>query len=80
MDAVGRPRDEIELTAGIFVAISQADDDRPDEAIRGSIEEIAEAVAGYDALGIQHVIVHLWPRTAEAVRQLGEVAALVRSR
>jgi probable F420-dependent oxidoreductase len=78
MDAIGRPRDQIEVTAGIFVATSPADDDRPDEAIRGSNAEIAEAIAGYDALGITHVIVHLWPRTVDAIRQLGEIASLVR--
>jgi hypothetical protein len=80
MDAIGRPRDEIELTAGIFVATAPADDDRPDEAIRGSNEEIAAAMAGYEALGVSHLIVHMWPRTVDAVRQLGEVAALVRAR
>ena len=35
LDAVGRPRDSLELTAGIFVATAPADDDRPDEAITG---------------------------------------------
>jgi probable F420-dependent oxidoreductase len=78
MDAIGRPRGEIELTAGIFVATSPADDDRPDEAICGSNEEIAEAMAGYAALGVSHLIVHMWPRTVDAVRQLGEIASLVR--
>jgi hypothetical protein len=62
------------------VAISPADDDRPEESIRGSVEEIAAAMAGYAALGVSHLIVHLWPRTVDAVRQLGDVAALVRAR
>ncbi len=80
MDAIGRPRGEIELTAGIFVATSPADDDRPEEAIRGNSEEIAAAIAGYEALDITHVIVHLWPRTVEAVRGLGDIASIVRTR
>jgi probable F420-dependent oxidoreductase len=78
MDTIGRPRDEIELSAGIFVATSPADDDRPDETILGTVEEIADAMSGYAALGVSHLIVHLWPRTVEAVRRLGEIASLVR--
>jgi probable F420-dependent oxidoreductase len=80
LDAVGRPRDSIERTAGVFVAIAPGDDDRPEEAIRGSIEEIGAALAGYAALGISHLIVHVWPRTADAVRLLGEAAAVARAR
>jgi probable F420-dependent oxidoreductase len=80
MDKVGRPRDAIELSAGIFVATSPADDDRPAEAIGGSAEDIGEALAGYADLGISHLIVHLWPRTPEAVRELGAAAAIARER
>lgn len=80
LDAAGRPRHSLELTAGVFVAISPAADDRPDEAIRGSIHEIGEALAGYESLGIGHLIVHLWPRTPEAVAQLAAAAALARER
>jgi alkanesulfonate monooxygenase SsuD/methylene tetrahydromethanopterin reductase-like flavin-dependent oxidoreductase (luciferase family) len=80
LDAAGRPRDSLELTAGIFVATSTAEDDRPDETITGSLDEIAEALAGYGALGLTHLIVHLWPRTVEAVQQLGAAAAIARER
>lgn len=80
LDAAGRPRDSIELTAGIFVATSPADDDRPDEAISGSIDEIAAGLAGYEELGVTHLIVHLWPRTVEAVGQLGAAAEIARER
>ena len=80
MDKSGRPRDAIELSAGIFVATSPADDDRPEEAIHGSTGEIGEALAGYADLGISHLIVHLWPRTVEAVVQLGAAAAIARQR
>jgi alkanesulfonate monooxygenase SsuD/methylene tetrahydromethanopterin reductase-like flavin-dependent oxidoreductase (luciferase family) len=80
LDAVGRPRDSIELTAGIFVATAPGNDDRPREAISGSIDEIAESLAGYASLGISHLIAHVWPRTSAAVRELGRAAALARSR
>jgi probable F420-dependent oxidoreductase len=80
LDAAGRPRDSLELTAGIFVATSPADDDRPEETITGGVDEIAEALAGYGALGVTHLIVHLWPRTVEAVEQLGAAAAIARER
>jgi probable F420-dependent oxidoreductase len=80
LDSAGRPRDSLELTAGIFVAASPADDDRPEETITGSLDEIAEALAGYGALGVTHLIVHLWPRTVEAVEQLGAAAAIARER
>ncbi len=80
MDAIGRPRDAIELTAGIFVAISPADDDRPEEAIGGTVDEIGEALAGYATLGVRHLIVHLWPRTSEAVAELAVAADIARTR
>ena len=78
LDAAGRRRESIERTVGVFVATSPADDDRPEEAIGGTIDEIGEALAGYSRLGISHLIVHVWPRTVEAVRQLGAAAAVAR--
>jgi probable F420-dependent oxidoreductase len=80
LDAAGRPRDAVEMTAGIFVATGPGRDDRPREAISGSIDEIAHALAGYAALGITHLIANVWPRTPEAVTRLGQAAALARSR
>jgi alkanesulfonate monooxygenase SsuD/methylene tetrahydromethanopterin reductase-like flavin-dependent oxidoreductase (luciferase family) len=77
LDAVGRDRGSLALTAGVFVATEPADDDRPEDVMSGSPDEIAEALLGYEAMGISHVIVHLWPRTVEAVHQLGAVASLV---
>jgi alkanesulfonate monooxygenase SsuD/methylene tetrahydromethanopterin reductase-like flavin-dependent oxidoreductase (luciferase family) len=78
LDAAERPRHSIERTAGVFVAIAPGDDDRPDEAIRGSVDVIGAALAGYAALGISHLIVHVWPRTVEAIRLLGEAAQIAR--
>ena len=81
MDEAGRARDSIELTAGILVSFAtEPDPDIPDKAIQGTKEEVADALAGYAELGVSHLIAHTFPRTPEAVRQLGEAAALARER
>jgi probable F420-dependent oxidoreductase len=80
LDAAGRPRDSIERSAGVFVATAAADDDAPSEAIVGGVDEIGEALAGYRELGIDHVIVHLRPRTPEAVAELGAAATIARAK
>ena len=79
LDAAGRDPSTLELTAGVFVRVAD-DDDAPENAIHGSTEEIADALAGYADLGIGHLIVHLWPRTPAAVTRLAEAAALARER
>ena len=78
--AAGRDPAALEMTVGIFVAFDGADADVPDRAIRGTTEEIASALAGYAVLDIRHLIAHVWPRTPDAVRRLGEAAALARQR
>lgn len=81
LDEAGRDPASLELTAGIFVAFEGATgDDVPERAMRGSIPEIADGLAGYANLGISHLIAHIYPRTPDAVRQLGEAAALARER
>ena len=79
LDAAGRDPSTLTLTAGVFVAVAD-DDDAPENAMRGSVEEIADALAGYSSMGISHLICHLWPRTPEAVTRLAEAARLVRDR
>jgi len=79
LDAAGRDPATLDLTAGVFVAVAD-DPDAPDNAMSGSVEEIADALAGYPDLGITHLMVHLWPRTPEAVARLAAAAALVRER
>jgi probable F420-dependent oxidoreductase len=66
-------------TAGLHVAFDGADDP-PERAIRGSLDEIADALAGYRELGIEHLIAHVFPRTPDAVRKFGEAAELARER
>jgi probable F420-dependent oxidoreductase len=80
LQAADRDPETLTTTAGIFVAFDGAEDDAPERAIRGSTEEIADALARYDELGISHLITHLFPRTPEAVARLGEAAALARDR
>ncbi|HEX2883023.1 MAG TPA: hypothetical protein VHQ42_00470, partial [Candidatus Limnocylindria bacterium] len=61
-------------------AFEGAGDDTPERAIRGSSEEVADALAGYAELGIRHLIAHVFPRTPDAVARLGEAAVLARQR
>ena len=80
LEAADRDPSTLTTTAGIFVAFDGADDDAPERAIRGSTEEIADALARYDELGISHLIAHIFPRTPDSVARLGEAAALARER
>ena len=80
LSAAGRDPATLEITVGIFVAFEGADADAPERAIRGSLDEVADALAGYEGLGARHLIAHVFPRTAEAVRKLGEAAARARDR
>jgi hypothetical protein len=44
----------------------------------GSPDEVGRMLAGYREHGIDHLIVHLWPRRPDAVTQLGLAAAVAR--
>jgi len=84
-EAEGRDPATLALTAGIFVVFPHllADGDGeepPAEAISGDVDHVAAALAGYAMHGIEHVIVHLWPRTSAAVTELARAAAGARSR
>ena len=79
LEAAGRDPSTLVLTAGIFVA-AEDDPDAPESAIRGSVAQIANALAGYEALGISHLIAHVWPRTPKAVSTLAEAAGVARDR
>jgi alkanesulfonate monooxygenase SsuD/methylene tetrahydromethanopterin reductase-like flavin-dependent oxidoreductase (luciferase family) len=80
LQTAGRDPATLALTAGLFVAFADAAPDAPERAIRGTPDEIADALAGYAELGMSHLIVHVFPRTADAVRRLAEAAALARDR
>lgn len=81
--AEGRDPATLPLTAGIFVTfpalMTDGDEQPPDNAIAGDVDHVARALAGYAEMGMDEVIVHLWPRTAAAVTQLGRAAELSRS-
>ncbi len=80
--AEGRDPASLALSAGIFVTfpalMTDADERPPKDAIAGNVEEVARALAGYARRDMDQVIVHLWPRTAEAVARLAEAASLAR--
>ena len=80
LDDAGRDPATLALTAGIFVAFGDAPADAPERAIRGTREEIADALAGYAELGVSHVITHVFPRSVDSVRRLAEAADLARDR
>lgn len=80
LEAADRDPSTLTTTAGIFVAFDGAEDDVPERAMRGSTQEIADALARYEELGISHLIAHLFPRTPDAVARFGEAAAMARDR
>jgi len=80
LDAAGRDPASLDITVGIFVAFEGADADTPEHALRGTVDEIADGLAGYAALDVKHLIAHIFPRTTDAVKLLGEAAALARER
>ena len=80
LEETGRDPGSLVRTAGIFVAFHDAPADAPAHAIRGSRDEVAEALAGYAELGIEHLITHVFPRSTDAVRRLADAAALARER
>ena len=81
--AEGRDPATITLTAGLFVSFPALqrpeDEDPPENAITGDAEKVGRALAAYAELGIEHAIVHLWPPSAAATRELGRAAELARA-
>ncbi|MGH2427879.1 MAG: LLM class flavin-dependent oxidoreductase [Candidatus Limnocylindria bacterium] len=82
LDEAGRDPATLTLTAGIFVVFPHLGDvdGAPKRAMRGNAEEVATALAGYRDRNIEHLIVHLWPHTPEAVAELGRAASMARER
>jgi alkanesulfonate monooxygenase SsuD/methylene tetrahydromethanopterin reductase-like flavin-dependent oxidoreductase (luciferase family) len=80
----GRDPATLSLTAGVFVTFPHlardGDEPPPTSAIRGEPDAVGALLAAYGDHGIDHVIVHLWPRRPEAVEELGRAAAAARSR
>ena len=82
-EAEGRDPAAIAITVGLFVHFPGVPDpgyeDPPERAIAGSAEEVGRALADYRDLGIEHLIVHLWPPTPAAVAELARAAEIVRA-
>lgn len=80
---VGRDPGKISLSAGLFVHFPNLPDpayeDAPTNAIAGDANEVGRELAAYRELGMEHLIVHLWPPTAAAVRELGRAAEITRA-
>lgn len=80
---VGRDPDEISMSAGLFVHFTGLRDpgyeDAPKNAISGDAEEVGRELATYQELGMEHLIVHLWPPTPAAVTELGRAAEVART-
>jgi alkanesulfonate monooxygenase SsuD/methylene tetrahydromethanopterin reductase-like flavin-dependent oxidoreductase (luciferase family) len=71
--AEGRDPATLERTVGIEVRdpehVGMADDGE-DRSFRGSVDELAEAIDAYEALGIGHLIVVLQPMTEASLERL----------
>ena len=80
LDEAGRDPATLVLTAGISVVFEGAKPSAPERAIRGTPDEMADALASYAELGISHLITHVYPRSADSVTRLASVAALARDR
>jgi probable F420-dependent oxidoreductase len=72
--AEGRDPETLERTVGIEIRDPEhnvmADEDGEDRSFRGSIDELAEAIDAYEALGIGHLIVVLQPMTETSLERL----------
>jgi alkanesulfonate monooxygenase SsuD/methylene tetrahydromethanopterin reductase-like flavin-dependent oxidoreductase (luciferase family) len=77
-EAEGRDPGTLNLTAGVFVDFTDGTAGAPERAMRGDTEAIGRAMAGYAERGIEHLIVHVWPRTPDGVGQLARAAAVAR--
>jgi alkanesulfonate monooxygenase SsuD/methylene tetrahydromethanopterin reductase-like flavin-dependent oxidoreductase (luciferase family) len=81
--AEGRDPATLKLTAGIFVSFPHllaagTGEQPPEDAISGDVEHVAAALADYVQHDVEHLMVHLWPRTAAAVTELARAAEVAR--
>ena len=72
--AEGRDPETLERTVGIEVRdperVGMADEDGEDRSFSGSVDELAEAIDAYEALGIGHLIVVLQPMIDASLERL----------
>lgn len=80
-EAVGRDPASLLLTVGVNVAGSRADTGtlKRGAMLSGAAAEVARGFAGYQALGVDHLICNLNPHDAAAQRALAEALRLHRA-
>ena len=82
-EAEGRDPDTITLTAGLFVSFpglqGPEHEEPPENALSGDAAEVGRELAAYAELGIEHVIVHVWPPNADGATELGRAAERARA-
>lgn len=72
----GRPASEVAKTVGITVRDPEQREAGDPSAFAGTVEELAETLTAYDALGVDHVITGLEPVTTRSVERLGAARKL----
>jgi len=83
--AAGRDPKSLEVTVGVQVNFPDLEDlgdivENKDKWISGSVDDVAAALAEYQANGVGHVIVNLHPLTTESIDRLTGVLTLVKER
>jgi probable F420-dependent oxidoreductase len=81
----GRDPSSLEVTVGVQVNFPDLEDmgetvQNKDKWISGSVEEVAEALAEYQANGVGHIIIALNPINTESIDRLAQVITLVKER
>jgi alkanesulfonate monooxygenase SsuD/methylene tetrahydromethanopterin reductase-like flavin-dependent oxidoreductase (luciferase family) len=79
---VGRDPATLGITALVGLWFPDLEAKRPtifDHTLTGTVSELAAAMRGYAALGVQHIMFHCEPYTAEARQRLAEALHLYRS-
>jgi FMNH2-dependent dimethyl sulfone monooxygenase len=75
----GRDPATLERTIGLLVRDpDQPSDEEGDEWFTGSVEELADLLREYEALGFAHAIVIAEPRTPQSIARVAEAARLSR--
>jgi len=78
-DGLGRTLSWSELRDLALAVPSDGRETPPASTMRGTAEEVGHMLAVYRDHGIDHLIVHLWPRRPEAVAELGRAAEVARA-
>jgi alkanesulfonate monooxygenase SsuD/methylene tetrahydromethanopterin reductase-like flavin-dependent oxidoreductase (luciferase family) len=77
---VGRDPTTLELTAGTFARVLAPGEQRPDDikSMCGEPEEVAEAILGFERIGVKHLVVIVSPEDIHGVERFGKVIEALR--